>query len=55
MISELSSSVAVAVRRLLQLVEKVRHQADVIGVDLREVDDAILALAVMRGDVEAGR
>ena len=44
--------VAVAVRNLLQLVEQVRHQADVIGVDLLEVGDAILAIEVMRSGVE---
>ena len=47
--------VAVAVRRVLQLLEEVRQQADVVLVDLRELDDAILALAVVRRGVEAGR
>mgnify|MGYP003694229339 CR=1 FL=1 len=32
----------------LQLLEEIRNHADVVRVDLREVDDAVLALAVVR-------
>ena len=44
--------VAVAIRRVLQLLEEIRHQADVVLVDLRELRDAVLAIAVMRGRME---
>ena len=44
--------VAVAVGRVLQLLEEVRHHADVVPVDLREVHDPIFALAVVRRRVE---
>ena len=54
MTSVLSSRRAVAVGRRLQLLDEVRQQADVVAVDLGEVADAILARAVVRGDVEAG-
>ena len=43
---------AVAVRRVLQLLEQVRHQADVIGVERREVEDLLLLAAVVRRVVE---
>ncbi len=46
--------VAVAVRRVLQLLQEIRQHADVVAVDLREVEDAILAIAVVRRRVEAG-
>ena len=44
--------VVLAVRRVLQLLQEVRNHADVIAVDLHEVGDALLALAVVRGGVE---
>jgi hypothetical protein len=43
---------AVVVRRVFQLLEKLRKPPDVVGVDLREVEDAILAAAVVRRVVE---
>ena len=47
--------VAVAVGCVLQLLEQIGNHAHVIPVDLRELEDALLALAVMRRVVEAGR
>src|SRR5437588_196605 len=46
--------VTVAVARILQLLEQIRHHADVIPVDLRVLEDPILALLVMRRRMEAG-
>ena len=43
---------AVAVRRVLQLLQQVRHQADVIRVQRREVEDLLLLAAVVRRVVE---
>ena len=47
--------VAVAVLDRLQLLEQVRHQADVIGVDLLEVGDALVAIEMMRAGMERRR
>src|SRR5438094_1121493 len=41
-----------AVGCALQLLEQVRQQADVIPVDFRQVEDAILTFGMMRGDVK---
>src|SRR5439155_5344252 len=46
---------AVAIWSVLQLLEEVRKQAHVVPVDLREIEDAVLAIVVVRGDVETGR
>ena len=39
--------VAVAFRRVLQLLEEIRNHADVVGVDRLELDNALFALAVV--------
>ena len=45
---------ALAVGGVLQLVQEIRQHADVVGVDLLEVADPVLAVLVMRGRVERG-
>ena len=46
--------VAVAIGNGLQLGQQVRHQADVVAIDLLEVGDALVAIEVMRAGVERG-
>ena len=46
--------IALAIGGLLQPIEEVRQQADVVAVDLRELENALVAILVMRRDVEAG-